>query len=68
MINWNNVFKTPINVDIFKSFARGTLPKNDLLSILAHSDISSEIRGVIRKRGTKRVRDAAHRALSRRGL
>lgn len=67
MINWNNILSNPSYVDAFRSFANGTLPKNDLLSILAYSRISPQIRNVIRSRGTKRVREAAVKALSRRG-
>lgn len=68
MINWTKILTTPTRVDLFKSFANGSLAKNDLLSVLAYSDISGTIRNVIHSRGTDRVRVATRKALQRRNL
>jgi len=69
MINWNNVLSdTPFSVDVFRGFARGIVPKNTLLEVIAYSRSSGQIRNAIRERGTKRVRDASRRSLQRRNL
>ena len=66
MIPWSKILVGDFEISLFDSFARGVLPKNSLLQILAYTPISGPIRRAIRERGTARTRDAARKAISRR--
>lgn len=68
MTNWAKVIDAGTSSrEVLGEFAVGKLSKNETLSLLAVSEVSTELRNLVRQVGTKRARTLARKALRRRG-
>ena len=71
MMNWNAVLGTKIGQHTMKKFALNELSGDQTLKVFRSGkdkEVASEVRSLIKKRGTQMARRISRKALRRRGL
>lgn len=66
MINWTEVLST--NQDAVTRFASGSLSRDGFLSQFRGTDVTGQVRRLVRSRGAASARKSARAALRRRGI
>jgi hypothetical protein len=67
-VNWNSIIVDTYDMNVLEQFVKGEMSGNEFYKFYVGSEVSPQVRQLLRSRGVVEARQLARKALRRRGV